>query len=458
MSLKLDILIVDDEPRMLLVLKDMLSSMPHRLHSAADLVQARNMFQQISPELVICDLRLGEDSGLSFLKEIQNTKVSSEFIMLTAHGDVATAVEAIKLGAYDFLLKPTSEERLLHTVNLAAQKIEAQLSREVLQEDLKSRIFGAEFIGKSLGVEKLKNEIVSAAKSPRPVLIQGESGTGKELVARAIHKSGDRSEKPLVVINCATLSKDLAESELFGHERGAFTGAEARRRGKFELADKGTLFLDEIGELPLALQPKLLRVLEDGSFERVGGEFQLKADVRIIAATNRDLKEEVDAGRFRLDLFHRINTFMILVPPLCERGQDIILLSKYFAEKFAGETGHKLCRFSTEASQALLSYAWPGNVRELRNVIERACAMVIGDVIEPSHLGIQGEESLIVESTGTPGGVLAAKLEANERDLIITALKNNQWVQARAARELGLNRSHLHYKIKKLGIKLQESK
>lgn len=458
MALKLDILLVDDEPRMLLVLKDMLSSLPHKIHTASELEQARVIAKQIAPELIICDLRLGEENGLSFLKEMQAVSSRPEFIMLTAHGDVATAVEAIKLGAYDFLLKPTSEERLLHAVNLVAQKIEDQLARDLLRDDLNSRVFGAEFIGASPGIEKLKAEILSAAKSLRPVLVQGESGTGKELVARAIHKSGDRAEKPLVVINCATLSKDLAESELFGHERGAFTGAEARRRGKFELADKGTLFLDEIGELPLGLQPKLLRVLEDGCFERVGGESQLKVDVKIIAATNRDLKVEVEAGRFRLDLFHRINTFTVNVPPLNERGEDIIRLAKFFADKFANDTGHKPFSFSAEANKALLAYAWPGNVRELRNVVERACAMVIGEIVQPAHLGIQGEESLIVEATGAAGGVLAAKLEANERDLILTALKNNQWVQARAARELGLNRSHLHYKIKKLGIKLPESK
>ncbi len=454
MSIKLDILLIDDEPRMLLVLQDMLSSLPHRICSARNLTEAREILNKVEPEIVICDLRLGAESGLDFLREINNSPAKPQFLMLTAHGDVSTAVEAIKLGAFDFILKPTSEERLLHLVSLMVQKIEDSLAREILNDDLNQHVLGAQFVGNSSLVKKLKDEISIGAKSPRPVLIQGESGTGKELIARAVHRGGNRSNRPLVVVNCATLSKDLSESELFGHEKGSFTGAETRRRGKFELADKGTLFLDEIGELPMSVQPKLLRVLEDGSFERIGGETALKTDVKIIAATNRDLKAEVTAGRFRLDLLHRINTFVISVPTLHEREGDVLLLAKYFADQYACDAGRAPFIFSEDAKKYLTQYPWPGNVRELRNVVERGCATVVGEVLQSIHFGLTLDEV----ASSTSNSALVIKLEANERELILNALRNSNWVQAQAARELGLNRSHLHYKIKKLGIKLPELK
>jgi len=454
MALTLDILLVDDEPRMLLVLKDMLSDLPHRLHTAMSLKEAREKIDQYEPELVVCDLRLGEDSGLDLLRELNKQEKSVKCIMLTAHGDVDTAVHAIKYGAFDFLLKPVSEERLLHTLRLAAALIEKEQAAELLKAELDSKVFDGEMLGASSQIVNLKREMKSIAHTNRPVLIQGESGVGKELVARAIHSLSERANRPLVIVNCATLSKDLAESELFGHEKGSFTGADSRRRGKFELADKSSLFLDEIGEMPLALQPKLLRVLEDGTFERVGGESTLKVDVRIIAATNRDLKEEVDQGRFRLDLFHRINTFTLQVPPLSERGDDILILANYFAARYARESGKSPFRFSNEAAIALKNYRWPGNIRELRNVVERACATVVGDLIELPHIGVIDSE--LGQGSAPSNADLSAIVEAKEKEIILSALKESNWIQARAARALGLNRSHLHYKIRKLGIKLPE--
>lgn len=463
MSLVLDVLLIDDEPHMLLVLEDMLASLPHRVHKASSLNEAQAVFTKVEPELVICDLRLGTESGIDFLKWAKKITPRTEVLMLTAYGEVETAVEAIKNGAFDFLLKPISEERLLHVLSLISEKLSRLTEKEILSQEIEALGLGTELVGNSSAIIELRGQIKNISRSNKPVLISGESGTGKELVARALHRESSRSNKPLVIVNCATLTRDLAESELFGHERGSFTGAVSRRRGKFELADGGTLFLDEIGELPLTLQPKLLRVLEDGIFERLGAETSLRVDVRLLTATNRDLEEEVKAGRFRLDLFHRLNTFAVVVPPLCDRKADIVLLAEYFLKKITEVTPERSRNFSDASKSLLETYIWPGNVRELKNVVERAVVMAVGSEIEPEHLMLPREylESNVDESIDISSPIekraLGSRLATKEKQLILEALQKNNWIQARAARDLGLNRSHLHYKIRKLGIKLPDS-
>lgn len=456
MTAKISLLLVDDEPNLLLVLSDMLSGEPYQIHTAQNYQQALDAINKHEPEIVLCDLRLvSHDSkqltGLDLFEKVSKSKDAPLFIFLTAHGDVETAVKAIKLGAFDFLLKPCQEERLLHTISLAAASIESRLELSALRAELNlnSPIFGSSKI-----MQSVREKIRMVAPSTATVLITGESGSGKELAARSVYEQSERRNKPLVTLNCAVLSKELIGSELFGHERGAFTGAIARRRGKFELADKATLFLDEIGELSLEHQAKLLRVIEDGVIERLGAEQGFKVNVRIIAATNRELELEVEAGRFRSDLYHRLKVFEIKLPALSEHSEDITELAEIFLKQFSLKLSRVGLKFSDNALTALKEYHWPGNVRELRNVIERAVIMSVGSQIEVDALALSSDSyNFLAQSTkGAKQGELRSDLEKRERDLIVASLERNNWVQARAARELGLNRSHLHYKIKRLSI------
>lgn len=455
MKSNLTLLIVDDEPNMVLVLQDMLSVLPHRIVTAFSTEEAFKILSDSEPELVLCDLRIGAGSGIEVLKESRKLAFPPEFVFLTAHGDVETAVEALKLGAFDFLLKPAPEERLLHVLQLATEKVLSQIELANIRSLMSESAKEAALLGKSKGMLEIAEKLSRIAMTKSPVLLLGESGTGKELAAHYVHYSSPRADKPFVTLNCATLSRELFESELFGHEKGAFTGAAARRRGKFELANGGTLFLDEIGELPLELQPKLLRVLEDSVIERVGSEREFKVDVRVIAATNRDISSDVERGLFRLDLYHRLSTFSVTLPPLHERDGDAVLLAEYYLQKFSQDLGRSTLRLGESAKEALMSYRFPGNVRELRNIIERAVVMTIGSTIEAAHLHLPED---LTENAGRPSREeeqnLRAHLDEEERSVILAALSRNDWVQARAARELGLNRSHLHYKIKRLGIVL----
>lgn len=460
MATPLDILIVDDERNMVLVLKDTLSTLPHRLHCAYSKAEAEQLIESVQPDLIISDLRIGRDSGLDLLatSRAMIPNAPPMFILLTAYGDVETAVTALKGGAFDFLIKPVPPTKLLHIVTQATDRLEKEIELDYLRSLQAPGEPLGELLGSSPAMVKLRSEIVKIALSDSPVLILGESGTGKELVARAIHSLSKRKLKPLIAINVATLTGDFFASELFGHERGAFTGATGRRRGRFELAHQGSLFLDEIGELPAELQPKLLRVLEERTIERLGSETKVPVDVRVIAATNRDVRTELESGAFRQDLYYRLSTFTIELPPLWERGEDVLLLADFFLLKMSREFGRAGMEFTDSARDALRHYRFPGNIRELRNVIERAVVMTIGSSIQPEHLALPADLLDAQGSDGTQRVPLQSHLLDTERTILLDALRRNNWVQARAAKELGLNRSHLHYKIRKLGLEIPEKK
>lgn len=443
------LLLVDDEPNMLLVLRDLFAEERYAICSASSVQEAQAQLTAVQPEVVVCDLRLGSESGLSLLEFNRSLSRPARFVMLTAHGDVDTAVRALKLGAFDFLLKPAEDQRLLNTVRLAFSDFAKDQQLDYLEAEVGRLSGGLDLIGASPNICLLREQIERLSKTATAVLVAGESGTGKEVVARKLHALSSRSKAPFVVVNCAALNPSLLHSELFGHERGAFPGADARRRGKLELADGGSLFLDEVGELPLELQGKLLRVLEDGKIERAGSERALIVDVRVIAATNRDLEAAIEANEFRLDLFHRLNTVTLKILPLSERLEDIVPLADHFLSQLRVLHGRPALRLTDLAYSDLKRYHWPGNVRELRNVLERAVVMTVGDEIEPQALALAFDENLSSASAG-----LQDSLKSKEREIILGALQRNNWVQARAAKELGLNRSHLHYKIKRLGIVL----
>ncbi len=439
------LLIVDDEPNLLLVLKDLLQE-HFDVFTAASVREAVAALAK-DPDLILCDLRLPDGSGLEVLHASQTTPSQPLCIMMTAHGDVPTAVAAMRDGAWDFILKPVADERLLTVLRHAAEKRIDAARIAALSGQRGSAI--QTIVGASVKACELRDAVQRVARSDLTVLIQGETGTGKELVAQAIHELSTRCGGPFVTVNGATLQADLFESELFGHEKGAFTGAATKRRGAFEIAHGGTLFLDEIGELPLTLQAKLLRVLEDGKIQRVGSEGPFVVNVRVIAATNRDI--EHDETFFRNDLFHRLSRLQVNTPALWERGNDVLQLAEMFLARACATHGRSTLRLSELSIAALHRYRFPGNVRELRNLMERAAVMTVGDTIEPVHLSLP--ENFIDDRSG-----IQTELDRHEADLIKRALEKHHWVQARAARELGIGRSHLFYKIRRLKIELPLSK
>ena len=380
------ILIVEDEHNLLLVVKRALSKIDCHIDTATSSQVAMNYVQKNDYDLIICDIKLPGMSGIEFLKWCRENGIDSEFIVITAFATTDTAIEALRLGAYDYLLKPFNIEELRLIVEKALKY------RKIKKENvlLKSQVFydleKTGIIGESEGIKRVLSLIKKVAPTDSTVLITGESGSGKELVAKAIHLNSRRKDNKFLSINCAALPETLLESELFGYEKGAFTGAEKSKPGLFELAHGGTLFLDEIGEMPLSMQAKLLRVLEDFTIRRLGGREDIKVDVRLICATNRDIEKEVKEGRFREDLYYRINVFNIHIPPLRERRKDIPLLLNYFVDKFSKKLGIKKPQISKEFLKLLESYSFPGNVRELENIVERAITIMDGDILLPQHL------------------------------------------------------------------------
>ncbi len=403
-------------------------------------------------DLVLSDVVMPGKDGLALLEELRDAGLSTPVIMVSGQATIDMAVRATKLGAVDFLEKPLSVDKLLLTVENALRLV--RLEEENRQ--LRRRVGRHDMVWASHAIERVMAQVDRVAASETRVCILGETGTGKELVARAIHDRSARRDKPFVTVNCAAVPSELIESELFGHEKGAFTGAAARHLGKFEQAHGGTLFLDEIGDMPAAMQAKLLRLLQEGELERVGGERPIVVNTRVIVATHRDLEALVRKGSFREDLYHRIFVFPIVVPPLRERVEDVAILAEHFAKLVAEQNGWKPRGFTPDALEQLARYPWPGNVRELRNVVERLLLLTDG-AVDGATVGqvLTGRRA----HDGTPGsGPLADRVAAFERDVVLAELKARDYRVAETARALGLERSHLYKKCQQLGIDIKEER
>ncbi len=454
------ILIVDDEPNYQIVLSEILKDEGYEVFTANSGLAGLPVVYSTDLDLVLTDMKMPGMDGIGLLAKIKEYNKELPVILITAYAEVEKAVEAMRLGAFTYLAKPFSNEQLLASVHKAIEHY--GLIREIrrLRDEATPRSGFGGMIGKSPSMRAVYQLIEKVAPTPSSVLITGESGTGKELVARAIHSHSPRKEAPFISVNCAALSEHLLESELFGHEKGSFTDAVAMRKGRFELADTGTLFLDEIGEMPPQLQAKLLRVLQEKSFERVGGNVTQRVDVRILAATNKELKDEVEKGRFREDLYYRLNVIHIHLAPLRERVDDIPALVTHFLEKNSLSLGRAL-DISPEALRLLVSLPWEGNVRELENTIERAAILCNSDRIEPED--VQPDSSELANAHEWSSGLelsqfipehlsLAEVLNGIEEKLVRKALDDTGFVQARAAEQLGITKSLLQYKMKKYNL------
>lgn len=436
------ILVVDDEVKMGVLVADTLEDEGHTVTRTEKGESALSLLSAQSFDVVVTDLKMSPISGLTILEETKKRSPETIVILMTAHASAETAVQAMKSGAADYLIKPFSLDELTILVKrqLHARKLAAKV--DALTTDL-NRFAPSDFVGASKSLQDVLGMVSKVARTDAGVMITGESGSGKELVARAVHAASPRSDGPFVAINCAALPEALLESELFGHEKGAFTGASARKRGRFEVADGGTIFLDEVGEIPSSVQAKLLRALEDKTFNRVGGTAQLKVDVRVVAATNRDLLSEMREGRFREDLFFRLNVFPIKVPSLRERADDIQMLAEHFLLQYSTEA-----TLSAQALEALKTYRWPGNVRELKNVLERASILADSGVIEPGHLHLlPGENQTDNKPEASKEGIAAV-----ERQMIEQALTESAGNKTEAAKRLHITRRMLYSRMKKHGI------
>ncbi len=450
------ILVVDDEINYLTVMEALLGEEGYEVLTSPGGKEALKVAAGADLDLVLTDMRMPKMNGIELLEELKRLYPDLPVIMMTAYGTVEKAVAAMKTGAFDYILKPFKNEELLVTIARALEHYRLIQQNRMLLQDLDKKYGAPNIVGESKAMREILALVKRVATSRATVLVSGESGTGKELVARAIHQQSPRAGKTFVSVNCAALTETLLESELFGHERGAFTHAVAMRKGRFELADGGTLFLDEVAEMSPALQVKLLRVLQEMEFERVGGNKTIKVDVRLVAATNRELKEEVEEGRFREDLYYRLNVVHLHIPPLRERQEDIALLATHFLRKYAQENARGDVHLSPEAMKLLLNYAWPGNVRELENVMERAVILcgqnLIGVNDLPRELAGEpwGESSRLDIDRFIPMQTpLPEALEQIEEQMIRRALERSGQVQVRAAELLGITKSLLQYKLKK---------
>ena len=456
------VLVVDDEPRILESLGRLLERDGFRPFLAKDGAAADEILARESGiGLVLLDVALPGEDGLSLLARWREARPGLAFVLMSGHGTIEMAVQATRLGAYDFLEKPLSSDKVSVTLRNAARRLELERENETLRE---TAGIGRTLVGRSQAIRTLLERIALAAPTNATVLVTGESGTGKELIARALHDASPRRDRSFVALNCAALPEELVESELFGHEKGAFTGAVAARRGKFEEAHKGTLFLDEIGDMSLRTQAKLLRVLQDGQVTRLGGSAPTTVDVRVIAATNRPLEAAIAAGTFREDLYYRLNVVPLAAPPLRDRAEDLGVLAEHFLALLGRQMGRRPRRLDRAALARLARHRWPGNVRELRNLLERVVILTPGDTITEAdvaaHLPPSGDAPVAAEpppmadepeeDDGPPAaeGTLKAQLEAAERAAIEEALARAGTV-ARAAEMLGLERSHLYKKLRK---------
>ncbi len=451
------ILVVDDKASMRKILQQKLSRSGFDVIEAEDEDQAAECLKNNAIDLILTDVRMKrDDSGIELLKITKKDYPYIPVILMSAYATVPQAVQAVKDGAEDYIERPYSIDALIVKIEKALQKrylIEQNrlLTEEnrILRDDLHLRGDFTDIIGKSKKLQDVLEIVRKVAKSDSSVLIQGESGTGKELIALAIHNNSARRDKPFIRADCATYAEGVLESELFGHEKGAFTNAIRERMGRFELANGGTIFLDEIGDISPQTQLKLLRVLQDKTFERVGGSRPITVDVRIIAATNKNLEEATRKGTFRQDLYYRINVVPIYLPPLRERREDIPDLAYHFIRKLSGKVSNRIKRISPEAMELLINYEWRGNIRELEHTIERAMVFADGDTILPEHLPLS-KEAII--SQDTPKSGTLEEVEKLEKKLILEALQQSNWVRTKAASILGIKRSTLNYKMEKHGI------
>jgi DNA-binding NtrC family response regulator len=452
-----DVLLVEDKESLRRVLRLTLEHAGYSVTEAADAREAINEIGRVPYKIVLTDLRMPNGSGLDVLRAARAADGNVPVIVMTAYGSIDEAVQAMKDGAHDFLQKPVDSNHLLLLVERALEELRLRTENILLREEWSKRYGFPRIIGESEAIKRVVAETQRVAQTEATVLLLGESGTGKELFARAVHHLSNRRDKPFVAINCAAIPETLIENELFGHERGAFTGAGDRRLGKFELASGGTVFLDEIGELPLAVQGKLLRVIEEKSVDRIGGRGPIPVDVRVVAATNKDLRAAVDTGEFRGDLFFRLAVFPIEIPPLRERGEDVVMLARQFAAQLGKEMRGREATISDTAIAALRTHRWPGNVRELENAIERACILADDVKLEPRDLGLgveddRGPADFGFNTTGTLGEAAARAVELVERRKIAETLAAHDGHKSRAAEALGVSYKTLLTKIKEYGL------
>jgi DNA-binding NtrC family response regulator len=454
---KAEILIVDDEPNTLAALSRTFRLEGFEATVADNAARGLELARSRAFDLILSDVVMPGRDGLSFLEDLRGSGVNSPVVMMSGQAHIDMAVRATKLGAMDFLEKPISTEKLLLTLENALKL--SNLERE--NRELRTLIGKHEIVWEGDAMRRVMTAIDRVAASESRVCIFGETGTGKELAARTLHQKSQRSSGPFITLNCAAVPAELIESELFGHEKGSFTGAANRHLGKFEQAHRGTLFLDEIGDMPQPMQAKLLRVLEEGEVERVGGDHPTKVDVRVLVATHRKLEDLVQQGTFRQDLFHRIFVFPLTLPALRERREDIPLLVEHFARQISAHNGWKPARFTPESITLLQRYSWPGNIRELRNVVERLLLFAGTDGVDRAAVELAvpalAGPSVAIEEHAIPTGPLAARVAQFERESILAELKRNHHHVTNTAKALGLERSHLYKKCQQLGINLRDS-
>jgi DNA-binding NtrC family response regulator len=447
------VLVVDDEPLQCDILKTILDADKHETYTAASGAEALRLAARLLPDVILTDLKMPGMDGIELLERIPEEPFKPSIIIMTAHGTISSAVEAVKKGAFDYLTKPLQKDPLLFTVRRAGERARLLKENRHLHQELYGRFRMEGILGRSAKMREVADRVRRVCTSSATVCLTGESGTGKELVARAIHYNSPRRAKPFTSVNCSAIPESLFESELFGHEAGAFTGASARKEGLFEVSEGGTLFLDEIGDLPLALQPKLLRAIQEKEIRRVGGQRTLAVDVRILAATNKELPREMAAGRFREDLFYRLTVMSIHLPPLRERQEDLGELVDYFAQKYAQEYGRKLSGVEPAVLKAFAEYPWPGNIRELAAVMERTVLMNESGTISLSD--VRGE---LRRSAAPPGLEIelpeeGIDFEELEKELLAKAMARTGGMATRAAKLLGLSYKTFLYRLEKHGIR-----
>ena len=462
------ILVVDDEEAILSSLSSILEDEGYDVSVAKSGVEALKIYTTDPPNLMILDIWMPEMDGLETLKRVKELVPTAQVMVMSGHGSIETAVKAIKLGAYDYIEKPLSLENVTLRVKHALEQFRLEEENRTLRTTVQRKF---ELVGQSPAMQQLRQLIDTAGPTNSRVLIGGENGTGKELVARAIHQQSARADRPFVAVNCAAIPETLIESELFGHEKGSFSGATSMKRGQFEQADGGTLFLDEIGDMSLNTQAKVLRALQEQQFTRVGGTKLLKVDVRVLAASNKDLLKEIEKGTFREDLYYRLNVVPIVVPPLRGRREDIPLLIRHFMKLHAEEQGLRTKEITPEAMNVFQQYEWPGNIRELRNLIERLMIMVPGPVIDTAqaNLSLQVKSSAGAAQAPSAGAAAPAvsplftqpfdslrdARNAFEKEYIARKLREHHWNISRTAEDLKIERSHLHRKIKLLDVEMR---